>query len=279
MAVDIDGTVGLTIRSDFAGGPTEFTPAEMAIINNEAENSVRIGGDEDPHRWVIYVFPELRDFKGVFYSEADSGFTATLGGVQVSSDSTNGISGTWTELAAEGFYPTTTTVGTIYRTQISTFDAPGIRSVRFGHGRISGNGSHKDTRAYHVYANIPTTQSPDRVLFIDNSTGLVFDSVHDWGDVPRGTTLDKYIKLKNNSATLTANTIDLEFSALTGTSDTWYTLSDSGGAFATTLQVASISPGISYPVADVIRLRLTVAGGEGLGLQAARLSSLVTTWT
>jgi hypothetical protein len=131
----------------------------------------------------------------------------------------------------------------------------------------------------HLYGDKSAGATPDRLLFIDNDTGLEFTGPLDWGDVPRGTTLIHEIQIKNNSATLDANDIDLDFEALTGLSDTWHTMSDSGGAFGGTLNITSIAATATYPAADTITIKLIVGDAENLGPQACRLQAVTASWT
>jgi hypothetical protein len=131
-----------------------------------------------------------------------------------------------------------------------------------------------------MYGLISSGETPDRLLFIDDSTGLEFTEPLDWGDVPRGTTLDYDIKVKNNSGTLTANTNVLDFEALTGTSDTYYTIKETGGSFATTLSITSIGAGVTYPSgANVITVRLAVPDAAGFAAESARLFVSTVSWT
>lgn len=295
MAYHLDGTVAWYNdnhggNGSWASAPvskTYMSEAQKSVLNNEAENNLftidRRVTNPSITAYVGVVFPEPRDVVGwhihLHADALENG--AELRGFEWSDDSSNSIDGTWNTIIGSQStdYAFTQDNSYRYRIAIEAISAPACRSMRFMvRDNDTGTASAALT-AFHVYGSISAGETPDRVVFIDNSTGLEFTGVHDWGDVPRGTTLDKEIKIKNNSATLSASDIDLAFGALTGSSNTWHTLSDSGAAFGSTLNIAGpIAAGASYPAADTITLRLTVAANEGLSLQSAYLSALVNTW-
>lgn len=307
MAYDEDGSIfwyaaatALTYTSTILPG-VERTVVEKGYTNNErtlsaAGERITTGGGGGSLHWAFHViFPELRDIYGLnFWSMAanvnPNGNFQDLPDpyeIQVSADTTNGISGTWTSLWATSTYPMDTPIYTYtwdhwYRVGIvssSPLPVTGKRAIRWLQPIPNGLIANSQFHHIHIYGDKATGATPDRLLFIDWDTGLEFTAPLDWGDVPRGTVLHHEIKIKNNSATLTANTIVLDFEALTGTSDTWHTISDSGGAFGGTANVASLAPGASYPAADVYTIKLTVGDAENLGLQACRLQATTVSWT
>lgn len=283
MAWHEDGTVGWYRYQGgdnwgaLGAGVTHMSSSQKINLNNEDDTSI-LSSQGNSVYWAL-IFPEPRDTYGVFldwYGQTEP----TLRDVQWSADTTNGISGTWTEFISSRTSPEDSVINR-YRTEIDVVSFAAVRSIRGIVYDVSIFDEPSRLMAVHIYGAIASGETPDRILFIDNSTGLEFTSVHDWGDVPRGTTLDKNIKIKNNSASLVASDIDFTFDDLTLSSDAWYTLSDSGGAFSSTLNVAGpIAAGASYPAADVIRIRLTISDAEtSLGLQSAYLRAFVNTWT
>lgn len=309
MAWDEDGTifvmwltqtttqsVGIFTNTIMPG--TEYSIAQKGKFNNEATLTnadwIQFNANGDKIRVCTVIFPELRDVHGLnFWGKIAAGTRNAPIFVQYSSDSTNGISGTWTTAWATDYpldNPTTgSNLSTVYtwdhwyRVGIVTsspLPLVGVRALRWAWPANTNVLTAEAHFAHiHVYGDKSTGATPDRLLFIDNDTGLEFTAPLDWGDVPRGTTLTHEIKVKNNSATLTANTIVLDFEALTGPSDTWYTMSDSGGAFGGTLNITSIAPTASYPAANTITIKLTVGNAENLGLQASRLQASTVSWT
>lgn len=262
----------------FLGAGMTFTnSATRAILNAEGDT---LGlGSQGAATFFAAIFPEPRDIVGWYLHYDSQTSPGTLRQFQWSADSTNGVSGTWTTIVETADKTDYASNRNRYRTEITSYSASAVRSMRFIIVDISAFDEASQLYAFHVYGAISAGETPDRLLFINQDTGLEFDAVHDWGDVPRGIVLHKDIKVKNNSATLSASDIDFDFGALTGTSDTWYDIRDSGGAFGTTLNVAGpLAAGASYPAADVLTIRLTVAGNENLGLQSAWLSAFVNTW-
>ncbi len=66
-------------------------------------------------------------------------------------------------------------------------------------------------RILHVYGEKTAGQTPDDVIYIDHDTtpGVEYASPEDFGDQPLGTTVVRQFRLKNTSATKTANTINI----------------------------------------------------------------------
>ena len=233
-----------------------------------------------------WIFPELRDIYG-FVGElhhAGGSVNEIWLDVYTSPDTTNGIDGTWTH---QFFYYTGSNVivdGTpeSWRTMIVPLSVPGTRSVRVR----SNNGvtsKEFEWRAVYIFGTIASTETPDRILYVDDNTGPEFTKPMDWGDVPRGTTLDRDIYLLNNSATLAAGGVMvLDFTTLYNSSDTWYQIkSTAGGAFADTFNVPTMAAATRYPTGtDTFTVRLTVPDDEPLSIYEAILElSPATSWT
>lgn len=306
MAWDEDGTIFWTALSTASTHTSSILPGlerdatEKGYYNNERTLTsmeyinINPGVSGGKRVEMVMIFPELRDIYGMNYWTTNTPLVIedTNGqnkpfDVEYSADSPNGISGTWVSLYSGITYPVTAPYQVYswdhwYRIGIVS-DAPfpitGVRTFRWmtgvGEGLLGSGAFHH----IHLYGDKSAGATPDRLLFIDNDTGLEFTGPLDWGDVPRGTTLHHEIKVYNNSATLTANDIDLDFEALTGPSDTWHTISDSGGAFGGTANIVSLAPLSYYPAADVYTVKLTVDVAESLGPQACRLQAVTASWT
>lgn len=301
MAWDEDGTIfwyASSLTTYFTGTvmPGEerdvtekgYANNERTLINGTAETLDAGGGGGSLHHSFFIIFPELRDVYGLAYwaVASNSGSAMVPTDFEYSVNTTNGIDGTWVSVYA--LYPiqdllyTTYSWDHWYRIGIVTDDplpVTGIRGLRWMQLLPAGLIAQGWWHHLHIYGDKATGATPDRLLFIDNDTGLEFEGPLDWGDVPRGTTLTHEIKVMNNSATLTANDIDLSFEALTGPSAGWHSMSDSGGAFGGTLNITSIAPTASYPAADTITIKLIVGDAENLGLQSCRLQAVTASWT
>ena len=303
IAYDDDGTVFWKTYSPNAQGvgtaglygsmnlpPTEQSLATAQEYNDEDNVSVdNEGGPGERDLFFAWVFPEKRDFYGFFASAHHSTSDGRVRNFESSTDTTNGISGDWTELAAT---PTQFPGGYVawgveqaYREFIEGHDSTGVRGVRIriepGKGVPSG-ADRCEMRAWHLYGDFADAAVPDRLLFIDDNTGLEYDEVQDWGDIPRGTIHDKEIYLKNNSATLAATSNVVTFEGLFEDSYTWYSMRDNSMAstsFSTSITVnGPIAAGARYPASTTLSLRLTSPTTGNLGPHAARLDLVTGTW-
>lgn len=273
MAWDDDGTVAHYSRAN-ARVLTEMSAAQRTELNDE-DNTLSglpggIGGNQDGY--FGWIFPELREFDGSFiaYNAATDHGTRTL---QTSGDTTNGIDGTWTtrdaDYAQSGLtYPDT------YRTAIQSFAVSNVRGVR--HTITLNGGGTSNARTYHLYGEISPGETPDRLLWFDNDTDLEFSKPQDYGDAPRGSAEDHVVYLKNNSASLSANTVQITAEDLYLGSGAWYTFDD-GTGFAATKQLASaIGSAANSPDVTIRCIRPDAAT---LGLHSARAYANVGSWT
>lgn len=270
---DADGSV-LTVRNLTTGTAiVEATPAQRAEFNDEDHTIVGSFASGNAFHPVALIFPELREFDGLFV------FWAIPPGdrvqeVEVSSDTTNGVDGTWTTEIADYTDAASfgTTVPDTYRTKITSAAASNVRAVR-----VMTGADNFSPRALHVYGDITPGETPDRLLFIDEATGLEFTASRDYGDIPRGGSEDVTWRIKNNSASLTASTIQYTTEALYLASGAWYTHTLPGGStYQSSRQVASLAPATT---SGLITTRRITPGDETLGLHAGRTYLNVGTWS
>ena len=302
FAYDEDGSIMWKINSVPASWPaveastiTLAGSTNLTDINDTAPQTTTFWnqGTNDGAMAVCIYFPEQRTIEGLYWYQTKNirnSFPHSIAEIEYSSDTTNGIDGTWTNGLATlsdsngdviGVY-SGISVSNSYRSQINAVNWSNVRAIRW----FSAGGGDLLPPAiilsnFHVYGTIPLTQSPDRLIAIDNDTGLEYDMNQDWGDVPRGVTLDKEIKLRNNSSTLDASNITITFEDINpapgGTSNTWHTIKEAGGAFGASLSyTGSILAGAD---SNLITVRLTIADDEDISLQEARMQINVATWT
>lgn len=277
LAWDDDGTLHFYRRDPFplsrVATWTEVSAAVMAEANDE--DDVRTS---EPYSLTAtdltlsWVFPELRELDGVFATVVggQSGETATWA-FNASDDARWPGGGVWQAvLAAQAAIDVT--AGANYRDNIVslsevTRSACEIQTPGFG------GGGRTDVRTVHLYGEISPGETPDRLLFIDDGTSLEFGLPIDYGDVPRGSSEDRNIRLRNNSATRTINTIQYTAEDLYRGSSGWYTFTEPGLAvFAATQAIASLAP--ATDTAIIVARRITPQG-EGVGLHAARIQATV----
>ena len=274
MAWDADGTIGLNnvVNGGDAFPYAEFSTGDKVELNDEDNTNVQYQSGASPQGHYAIIFPELRDIDGVFAGATNSNHIAAF---DTSADTTNGTDGVWTNRIAN-LAPSVNTYPN-YRNDIQTagLGVSGVRGVRF----LVAAGANSYVESIHIYGTITAGSTPDKLVFIDVATGLEFVLPQDWGDVPRGTIHDKTIRIKNNSTGLAATDITLSFEDLYLGSSAWYTIKETAGAYASTLAIGQISPGVTYPTSPaVITVRKTVPDDETLGLHAARLKAHTTTW-
>lgn len=270
MPYDTDGSlVTLTADNEATG---LMSAANVTNLNDEGGGNINLAPiNANQLGWVGFLFPELREFDGMFVakeSTGDGGFSI----VETSVNTTNTIDGTWVQQTADIVDGTIVTPA--YRTVVS-FSVFGVRAVRL---RKSSNAGTDDDfiQAVHLYGEIAASETPDRLLWIDNDDDLEFSLPQDYGDVPRGSASLHTVYLHNNSASLAANSVQVTAEALVGASGGWYTFDDGTGFSATKALASSISIAANSP--DIIIKRI-IPDDEVTGLHAARAFVSVGSWT
>lgn len=306
IAYHDDGTV-VAGRYNLAGAPyenfyewsqaakNECNDLDFTVMTEDWANKMFAASERSlspgltPRTENVWIFPELRDIYGVRGTFDEGSSTGgTVFEIHTSVDTTNGIDGTWVLQASwytrNGSGSNTALVDADpedWRSTIETFTATGVRGVRL-YGWGNQFSAYVYFRSFYIFGTISSGETPDRILYVNDSTGLEFVKPMDWGDVPRGTTLDWDIYLLNNSSTLAANgTMVLDFTTLYNSSDTWYAISDSGGTFGGTANVPTMAATTRYPTGtDVFTVRLDVPDDEPFGIYEAILElSPATSWT
>lgn len=273
MATQNDGTVGVTSTN---GWPTS---GDVMVDINQTQMDVMSAEDlagsgpfiANQGQFVNLIFPELREVDG-YYACADDG--GTFGdALRTSADTTNGSSGTWLDSGSA--------LGAVdillpdYRESIVSLAVSGVRAVRLRPTGLSGGGGTMDR--FHIYGEISPGETPDRLLFIDENTGLEFTLPNDYGDIPRGSSEDFEWRIKNNSATLTANTVQYTGADLFGGSAAWYTFTlPAGSTYAATQQIASIAATVTT---GIIKTRRITVAAAPTSLHAARQYLNTASWS
>lgn len=270
MGWDGDGTIGLYTGSNpvnFCVGWTEMSSVQKAELNDEDASTVLSGGGGGNDINLGVIFPELREFDGYFYRQRRSTLT-----IFTSADTTNGCDGTWNALTA--VTGTASIVRPDYRDDIVSAASSAIRGLRWN---STTDGGGYAVVAMHMYGEISPGETPDRLLFIDEGTGLEFTKPRDYGNVPRGSSEDVQWRIKNNSSTLTANTVQYttEELYLDAGGDFTHTL-PGAGSFQATQQIASIA---SNTTTGIITTRRITDGATALGLRSGRTYLNVSSWS
>lgn len=282
MGLDQDGSVLLkwgpdtTNRLVIEGNATNrdnLNDEEGGTGSSTAWNAAVSGVNHGGRIMFAWIFPELRDLDGVFIARAD-GLGLTV--LESSANTTTGADGTWTTEVAN--MPDHSTVRPTYRQSIQALGSSGKRGLRVTYLYNGGLwGDDQGLQAFHIYGEIAAGETPDRLIFIDETTGLEFTGPVDFAEVPRGSSEDFEWRIRNISAAETANTINYAAEDLYLGSGGWYTHTTPGGAvFSASQSLASLAPATT---SGLITTRRVTPGGEDLGTHAGRIYLDVDSWT
>ena len=270
MALDRDGTAWLDVRD--TGQVIDIGASSIAAMSNEG------GGSYGPAElgvsgYLVLIFPEKRDVDAIFIAAQYS-----LSTIQYSLNSTNGVDGTWTTIP--GPY-TMGTLETAWRTGTMAETVLAVKALRF---RLNGSSPWSwGVFSLHVWGEIAPAETPDRLVFWNAGSNTKMDpATLDWGDVPRSSSADRVVRIKNISATKSAVNIRVSFDILTDATSpapsvpAQFTASYNGGAFLAQVNIGTLAPGaISGP----ITLRRVTPSNAQYGLFAPRASAVADSWT
>lgn len=264
MPYDNDGTV--VFQGDTFNGITSVPSGSTVAAFNATGyvfNGIA-GGANALVTW--WFFPEQREVSAIYFASD----TAALGSLAGSNDTTNGVDGTWESATFPGGVPSSPAS--------TSFDwRSGIKAVSFtGPKRVikatlSAIGGRYLLIA-HLYGQKAAGQTPDDVIYLDQATAYAeFTAPIDFGDMPLGTTAQHQFKVKNASATHTANTINIQCN------DTDFAISSDGVTWVNTINIASLAAGAS---SGVLYVRDTTPNpGHVLLPRYARIVTTVASWT
>jgi len=282
---DNDGTV-------FAFGSTEMGitayPTAAVAIELQDEDFVlpygtgagaglNPGGSNATARSWWFFFPEQREVTGTYcYFRGGDGVSTTniaLGAVYGSNDTTNGVDGTWETASLPAGVPAYTPQFDDWRSGIKTISfTGGKRTVR---AALVATSNRPIVQPYivHLYGEKVAGQTPDDVIYIDHDTtpGVEYQAPEDFGDQPLGTTVVRQFRVKNTSATKTANAINVQCN------DADFAISTDGTTWVVTINITSLGPGAQS--ATMYVRCTTPAPGNLLGPRFARIVTTVSSYT
>lgn len=272
-----DGTLLFAFTSMIGNAPagafTEYTAGanHLELVDHDQAGAGAWDVQSGSTVGALLIFPELRDIDGTIINTSGP----NSGSLQYSTDSRSGQDGTWTSVS--GVIGTFGYGGTEipgHRNNVYQWSANGVRAVAVAVSESSIDVEY--LRSFEVFGEIAAGESPSRLLFIDDATALEYGKPQDYGDRPRGSAVDKSIRIKNNSGSLQANTIDVTRGddESTQSSNTWYTV-DNGGGFAASFQVASLGAGAE----DTFVLRQNIPDSAVVGVYEAWLQFKATSWS
>lgn len=262
LSYDNDGTV--LYQGDEVNGVVSLVSGAVAAEWQDTDY-VPAGASNQPTVWLF--FPEQREVTGIYANQqADNGTVSTVKG---SNDTTNGLDGTWeTATLPSGAPPYTNAFS--WRESIKPVSFTGAKAtVRM---TLSLGGARVMT-IFHLYGEKAAGQTPDDIIFIDHDTtpGAEYTAPEDFGDRPLGTSVTRQFRVKNASATLTANTINLQCN------DADFAISTDGTTWVVTIDIASLAAGAES--ATMWIRNTTPDPGNLLGPRFARIVCTVSSWT
>ena len=274
MPYDIDGTEVGHIRTGLnlsfnSGVESWATSAQKTQLQNQGNiapfiRSYGYGNTDSDAFW--FFFPEVRELThiGFTHSEID---TPTIT-IQGSTDSTNGIDGTW---ETPVWVVTVSDRADAWRSDVMALSFSGpVKVLRINF--YDGGADMNILNSIHLYGFKFAGETPDDILFVDAETGAELTSLIDWGDRPEGTTEFRQVKVKNASTTKTANSINLQLNH-TDFLMSW----NSGGPWTTVLDITSLGAGAE---SGIIYLKNELGPPLLiLGPKDARMIATVGSWT
>lgn len=228
--------------------------------------------------YLFFYFSEPRTINGYFaagYAQVGPYSSAYM---DVSTDTTNGVDGTWTRVhTANGIV--TSDIRSYYRTSINTVGpSTDVRGVRIRFQQLGSTAGSMFGMA-HLYGSIQTATNPDRLAIWDATLDQpISGAFFDLGDVERSSTASKTFRVKNVSSTLTAQGINLNYDALydgTPTVVSGLSSSPDGSTFTSTLNIGDLAPGAT---SGVLTMRISLPANAPLGVWAPRLKADATSW-
>lgn len=279
MAYDDDGTVVLLILN---GVPAQRSTGQNQTMNSEAWNQT-IDHGPGSEETLCAIFPELRDVTHS-YKNMITG-TNTIGSYtnswQVSSDTTNGVDGTWT--TNNSFTTRAESTPLNYRTSLGVISSVNVKGLRH---IVPGGGGFNNVEfaQWHIYGYKSAGQTPHRIDFCD-SGGNELQQDFDYGDQPRNTNRiwrptetwnqASALYLRNRSTTKLAQTVTVTFEALYQDMTSYLGLSKDNVTYGSSVIYTEIQPQqIVGPV--YVRHNTTIAAS--LAVKTARLQIAVGTW-
>lgn len=276
MSYDRDGTQCYRVRSD--NTITQMTAPELVVLNNENADHVEINsGAAGGQQMLVVYFPERRDVVAYYALVASLG-NRTTGPVffEVSTNTTNGLDGTWTQIGST-FSGTGGVPVPGYRTDITSASALGVQAVRL---RASGPSWEFDINALHLFGNPAAGQNPNRLaIWHPTSDVHVTGAYFDWGNTPRSSSQDRTFRVKNISSTLTAVGIGLGLETLTDATPSvpaQHLLSTDGSTFTALISIGNLAPG---GLSGVLTVRRVTPTNAQLSVWALRVFAQATSWS
>jgi hypothetical protein len=261
-----------------ASGSLVDVSANMADMNDHDNTNALIVSSESSmaaNRHLTFVFPELRNIDGYFIHAIQANGSFVIEAVETSVDTVDGSGGTWTQAAAT--WTDASSLSPTWRNSITPLSASGIKGLRFRYTwTTTSSGRQIEWRAIHLYGSVVAGQNPNRLRAwhptLDQEVGAAY---FDFADIAQGTQLTKQFRLRNDSATLTANNITLSQDSVNG-GGMGLTFSSDGTNFSSSILISTIAPNSN---SSVLYVRRSVGAAEAIQLRASLIKAIASSWT
>lgn len=273
---DRDGTVLAKVGQD--GTIVVHSIGNKQTLNNESGDTVSFPAAGGTFFYIAFIFPELRDILAYYF--VGSFVQANLNDIQVSTDTTNGLDGAWVQVVDVGSNAGSFSV-TGARNNINSFaGGTAQKAIRFEIRRNTGSAAIAGSAgAIHLYGSIAAGANPDRLRFWHpTSDAEITGPYFDLAEQPRGGSVTRTFRIKNNSAGLTANSIAVTREALTDTSPTnvgQTEFSTDNITFAASINIGNLAPGA---ISSVLYMRRTTSAIAALSLWWVRFVATASSW-
>jgi hypothetical protein len=273
---DNDGTIVGYGNNGLTEGLQYYLSGSQTINMQDTIYDLVVGVVNDFVGW--WFFPEQREltayFIGMYSTEGPSDNPGNSGHVWYgSNNSGNGLDGTWETASLPGGTTARTNVYS-WRDGIKPISFTGPKKVvRFRTAGHSWFGRQVGYGIAHLYGEKAAGQTPDDIIFIDHDTtpGVEYTAPEDFGDQPLGTTVVRQFRVKNASASKTANTINIQCN------DSDFAISTDGSTWVVTINITSLAAGTE---SSTMYIRSTTpAPGNLLGPRFARIVVTVASYT
>lgn len=258
--LDKDGTVG---KAGSAGG-TLMTLTELKNINNYVNGDGYANGEG----YITFLFPEARDILAYSLTASWRSDLQPILSIKGSSDTTDGINGTWSVIDS----PPTADVTTNSLTRSRSPKAVswlGIKAIKFQGETYQATFTIYELHLWGTYSltglqlTHPTLDQPLTAADLD------------FGDVQRNGMVQKSFRVKNVSAQ-TANDVIVALDN-TGSGSMYAGTNLTLGITAKSLNIGNLAPGA---ISSVIVAQRDVGPAEAQGIQGStRLSATASSWT
>lgn len=278
LAYDTDGSKALIIIPG-TNEITELSKSQRQIINNESVDSIAGGA-----RYFVVIFPTITKLYGYFISAAGDDGVDNLN-ISFSSNTTNGVDGTWTTpVNVTNYYP----VSPFYRNNITNLATPtDAIAVKVYLNSTYFNITYTSyMAALHLYGIPNTAQKLD--FWHPTLDQAITGSYFDFGDIAQGTSTIKEFRLKNFSLE-NASQVRVSLEALTDVSPstllqhslsldgtTWFSYIDLPETLGIAIKSVNDAPNNISPK---IYFRRNTSSSAALGLYTARIVVNTGVWS